>query len=357
MSERESRICGCLLGGAVGDALGLPYENLTPRRAARLLGEPTRFRMLFGRGLCSDDTEHAVLTAEALIASAFEPQRFERELAARMRLWFLTLPAGLGLATLKACTRLCIGIPPARSGVNSAGNGPAMRAPLLGAAVDDPVLLRRLVTCSTRITHTDARAEQGAAAAAFAAHVAARDTAAPGEFSARFAAWMAGADEELLRLLDKAAASALRREPTEAFAKELGLAAGVSGFIYHSVPVALHAWLLHQSDYAAAVEAVIRCGGDTDTMAAVTGAIVGARLGEEGIPRELLGGLWNWPLTPRYLSALGRDLARACEAGGSVGAYSQGRRSGRRHLASLLRNLGFAAVVVLHGLRRLLPPY
>lgn len=67
MNERA--ILGCLIGTAVGDALGLPYEGISPRRAVKLLGPPTRFRFLFGRGMVSDDTEHTVLVAEALIES------------------------------------------------------------------------------------------------------------------------------------------------------------------------------------------------------------------------------------------------------------------------------------------------
>ncbi|HET6423428.1 MAG TPA: ADP-ribosylglycohydrolase family protein, partial [Planctomycetaceae bacterium] len=121
-------VIGCLLGTAVGDALGLAYEGLPRQRAAKLLGPPDRFR-LFGRwGLVSDDTEHACLVAQSVIASGCNPQQFERQLARRLRSWFLMLPAGIGLATLKACLKLCIGLSPSRSGVRSAGNGAAMRA-------------------------------------------------------------------------------------------------------------------------------------------------------------------------------------------------------------------------------------
>ena len=57
---------GAILGCAVGDALGLPYENLSRRRGVRLLGEPDRHRFLFGRGMVSDDTEHTCMVAQAL---------------------------------------------------------------------------------------------------------------------------------------------------------------------------------------------------------------------------------------------------------------------------------------------------
>ena len=46
---------------------------------------------------------------------------------------------------------------------------------------------------------------------------------------------------------------------------------------------------------------VIRCGGDTDTVAAMTGGIIGAGMGKEGIPAELLTGLWDWPRGPGWM--------------------------------------------------------
>jgi len=59
----EKAIIGCILGTAVGDALGLPYEGVAPRRAKRLLGPPDRYRFLFGHGMISDDTEHTCMVA------------------------------------------------------------------------------------------------------------------------------------------------------------------------------------------------------------------------------------------------------------------------------------------------------
>src|SRR4051812_14858214 len=146
---------GAILGTAVGDALGLPYENLSKRRGVRLLGEPDRHRFLCGRGMVSDDTEHTCMVAEALCAAPCDPEAFVPDLARRLRWWLLGLPAGIGLATLRATLRLWLGYGPARSGVFSAGDGPAMRSAVLGAAIDDLALLRRFVEASSRMTHTD----------------------------------------------------------------------------------------------------------------------------------------------------------------------------------------------------------
>ncbi|HLV80345.1 MAG TPA: ADP-ribosylglycohydrolase family protein [Chthonomonadaceae bacterium] len=61
-------VAGCLLGTAVGDAIGLSYEGLTPGRQRKLFPHVERYHLLFGRGMVSDDTEHTCMVAQALIA-------------------------------------------------------------------------------------------------------------------------------------------------------------------------------------------------------------------------------------------------------------------------------------------------
>jgi ADP-ribosylglycohydrolase len=350
---REAAVVGSLLGTAVGDALGLPYEGLSRRRAARLFGEPDRYRLLPRRGMVSDDTEHACMTAQALTASAGDIDAFARQLARRLRWWLLALPAGTGLATLKATLKLCVGVPPSRSGVFSAGNGPAMRSPILGAAVDNLDLLRRLVRASTRITHTDPKAEYGAWAVAMAARLASRgEPVEPHGYLDELRRSLAGEPaDEFLDLVGRAVQSRENGESTEAFADSLGLQRGVSGYVYHTVPVVLHAWLSHPADFRAAVQAVIRLGGDTDSTAAIVGGIVGSAVGKDGIPGEWLDTLWEWPRSVAWIERLGQALAESRTVG-------KGPRPPRLPIHGVLpRNLFFTAVVLVHGFRRMLPPY
>jgi ADP-ribosyl-[dinitrogen reductase] hydrolase len=338
----SNSIVGSLLGTAVGDALGLPYENLSPRRARKLLGEPVRYRLLFGRGMVSDDTEHSCLVAQALVRSRLDPERFGRELASSLRWWVLGLPAGAGSATLRAAFRLWMGFSFRSSGVHSAGNGPAMRSAILGAAVDDLDLLARLVRVSARITHTDPLAEWAAHAVALAA----RTRATAREYLALVQARLGEEAQPFLSVLERAVRSVEAGESTQDFCRAEGFGDGVSGFSLHSVPVALHAWLRNQTDLEAAVMEVIRCGGDTDTTAAIVGGIVGAAVGREGIPEGFLGTLFEWPRTVAWMERLGEAVDR------------QSSECPRLSPISLLaRNLLFLIVVLIHGLRRLLPPY
>ena len=83
---------GVLLGTAVGDALGLPAEGLSRQRIARRWGGQWQHRFLFGRGMISDDTEHTLLVAQALLQHPDNPTAFQQCLAWKLRLWLLGLP-------------------------------------------------------------------------------------------------------------------------------------------------------------------------------------------------------------------------------------------------------------------------
>jgi ADP-ribosyl-[dinitrogen reductase] hydrolase len=352
--QKRRSILGCLLGTAVGDALGLPYEALSRERQQKLYPEINGHHFIFGRGMISDDTEHSCMTAQALIVSGGEPGRFSQSFAWRLRWWLMSFPAAIGLATLRALFKLWVGFPPDKSGVFSAGNGPAMRSAILGVCYGDDLLrLRKLVKASARITHTDPKAEWAALAVAVASHLSYCGEATPQEFLAAFRNAL-GEDaeqaEEFLDLLDRAAQSAARGESTESFAESIGLKDGVSGYSYHTVPVALQTWLRHPNDFSAVLHA-IRCGGDTDTVAAIVGGIIGARVGKEGIPQLWLERIWEWPRSAAWIEQVGERLAQVCATGIPQQAVSV------PVWALPLRSIGFTAAVLAHGLRRLLPPY
>lgn len=368
LAERRARVdahyeafAGCLLGTAIGDALGLASEGLSPQRQARMFPRTDRYHLLpLGRGMCSDDTEHTVMVAQSLVATAgldrhsSDAELFRANLAWRMRWWLLGLPAGIGWATLKGILKLWLFLPARWQGAFSAGNGPAMRSALIGLYwAHEPALMRAHVEASTRLTHSDPKAAQAALAVAVAA---ARSEQLAGhvdaaEYAREMRALLGEAGTELAALIDRAAQSVLAGESTLQFAAAMGLQRGVTGYAFHTVPVALHAWLAHPESYRDAVLAVIRCGGDTDTAAAITGAIAGAGCGRRGLPAEWLGQLVEWPRNVAWMDQLAHRLAE-CRTesfpGGQLPVST---------VALLVRNLFFMAVVLAHGVRRMLPPY
>ena len=352
MQSLEFSVIGSMLGTAVGDAIGLPYEGLMRHRQHLLYPRITGQRLVFGKGMISDDTEHTCFVAQSLIASAGNVEKFQRDLAGRLQFWLLGLPAGIDLATLRAICRLWIGFSPSKSGVFSAGNGPAMRVALLGVCFGhQPEELRRLVQVATRITHTDPKAEYGAMAVALAAYVASQGRDISGdEYLQLLHDRLPAADEELFELMQQSVASATAQESTIDFVDSISDRRGVSGYIYQTVPVVIQTWLRHQTDYSHGVREVIQAGGDTDTTAAILGGIIGARVGKAGIPPRWLDDLWEWPRSVRWIERLGRRLVQVLDGDMQpvLPVFVPGL---------IVRNIVFLLIVLLHGFRRLLPPY
>lgn len=351
--SRARALEGSLLGTAVGDALGLACEGLSAARQRKMFPQLDRYGFLFGYGMCSDDTEHAVMLAQSLIVSGGDAARLQRDFAWRLKGWLAGLPAGIGLATLRAIIKLWLFVPPRWSGVRSAGNGPAMRAAVLGVAYgDDPERLRALNRVAAGITHRDVRAEEGALAVAVAAHLATtrRYPLSPQEWLEEVSRYLdAGGDT--LAAIRLAVVSVERGESAQTLLDQIGSRGGVSGFMLHTLPAVVHVWLRHQDDFVSGIEEMIRLGGDTDTAAAILGGIIGARVGREGLPAALLERLVDWPRSTTYIARVAARLAQSRASGTSL-------REVPLFLPLLWpRNLFFMIVVLLHGFRRMLPPY
>ena len=353
----KDRTRGVLIGTAVGDSLGLPAEGISRRRAKRLFGGAWRHRFFFGRGMLSDDTEHTIFVTQSLIEAPGSPDLFKKRLATRLKLWLMLLPAGVGLATLRSISKLCFGISPDKSGVYSAGNGPAMRVAPIGALLfDDPDLLREYVKVSTVMTHTDPRALTGAMAIALSVAWAIRERLSdkPSVDSFIKLLSLAGDDDEwkmLLKKMDKALSDDLQ---VLEFAEVLGAKDGISGYIYITVPIALYAWHRHFGNFQEALVAVLDCGGDTDTAGAIIGALAGAVSGEAAIPLSWIDGIADWPRGVEYLRRLSDNLS---DMNGESGASLQSSSVRYFWPGLIFRNIFFLIVVLLHGFRRMLPPY
>jgi ADP-ribosyl-[dinitrogen reductase] hydrolase len=346
----KQRLAGALVGTAVGDALGLPAEGMSRQRIRRLWRGKWRHRFLFGRGMLSDDTEHTLFVAQALLAHPDDPLAFQRCLGWKLRLWILGAPAGIGLATLKSILKLWVGVPPNRSGVWSAGNGPAMRSAIIGVYfADDDGKRRAFVSASTRLTHTDPKAETAALAVAEAAAWTINENHSTEDWLARLPDL--DGDSEWRVICEKLQEARHAGKTVEQFADSLGLEKGVSGYSYHSVPVAVYAWLCHGNDFRAGLESALNCGGDTDTVGAIVGALLGAKNGRQSIPDVLIAGIREWPRSVVVLERVAIRLA---------GQKQRGTPLGPIHycwLGLIFRNFLFLIVVLLHGFRRLLPPY
>lgn len=326
------RVRGCLLGVAVGDALGLPMEGLSPATITRRFGALDRFHLLGRVGVVSDDTEQTALIAQALSESVDDDRvvaRFRRHL----RWWFARLPFGIGLATLRSSLKLWLGFE--RSGVSSGGNGAAMRATIVGVVIGDAKHRRSLGRRLAEVTHTHPLAVEAALYVAEVASLAARTESS----SNRFELVRSAASVLTEQALKDAISSALElpADPLEA-----GERLGTTGFSLHSVGLCTWAFI-HGATLHDALRLVIRAGGDTDTHGAIVGGWSGALFGDAAIPASLVSALARGPFGARHLDG----LAHALSSGAPAPSWSA--------TVALLRNLALYPVVLAHGLRRLIP--
>ena len=163
------KIYGSMMGTALGDSIGLPFEALSRQKIERKNPKFVSQSLFFGKGMFSDDTEQTVAVAQTLIESYDDLELFQKGMRRRLQLWLLALPAGVGFATMKAIVKSFF---VQKSGVFSAGNGPAMRSALLGLCFgDDNEKLKSFVQVNTSLTHTDLKAYYGSLAVAKATYL------------------------------------------------------------------------------------------------------------------------------------------------------------------------------------------
>ena len=304
MLPRREQFSGCLIGQCLGDALGFPVEGCPPRICRAYVQEVLRTeraevqgRGPFPFGQYTDDSQLArELLLSYLDRGGFDPGDYAGRIAA---LFAENRVVGRGRATEEAARRLARGVPWERAGTPppSAGNGSAMRAGPVGLLFfDDPPGLIQAAWDQGRITHQDRRCAAGAVAIAGAVALALRgEAAAPERFLERLSQWVRRVDPATassvralarwLVLPPEEAAPRIAREGLDPGAGDPG--EGISPFVTASVLWSLYAFLRTRGDYWQTVCTAIAAGGDTDTTAAMAGAISGAHLGLGALPSRL----------------------------------------------------------------------
>ncbi|XDV69109.1 ADP-ribosylglycohydrolase family protein [Streptomyces sp. R33] len=300
---RLDRAVGAVLGSAVGDALGAPYE-FGPAGELTARGEEMRGGGGWDPGEATDDTQMAVLVGESLL----EQGGLELpDVFGRFQRWAAGEPKDIGLQTEDVLTNgeawdLAAALH-FQINARAAGNGSLMRAStsavyFASAGREGTMDAARRIAA---LTHGDRAAWEGTALLHELVRV------------------MLDGGDPLAALPE--ALAAVHPDHRERYGLVLGpdwhpgLATEFNGAVWPCLGSAV--WALRTTTgFAEAVRAAVDLGGDTDTVAAVTGTLAGARYGQAAIPPEWtaplhvpLPGFGNRVLDADGLRALAQSLA------------------------------------------------
>jgi ADP-ribosylglycohydrolase len=352
MVEFAERATGAILGMAIGDALGAVVEGLHAQRIADWFGQLRDFdqardfyqslsertdlpsRVVISHrqrwrmpGLYTDDTQQALLLIESLVQSGkADHHDYARRITECLRATQTPdLPLGLfrgcGPGFREIAHRLLSGQSPDATGVDSAGNGASMRIAPVGLFYhDNPIEAGRGAVEISVLTHRDSRAILAAASIAMAVSLAAQRI---GIDSRR------GFFQELIDLVKELcielADYPMLSGPTQArlcqqyieamenlkphlgdsyptaatvvshFASQVSetYLTAESPFCLCSVLMGFWHFLHFGDSIEEAIVSAVNAGGDTDTIAAMTGAMIGALRGKRAIPGAWLRELVN----------------------------------------------------------------
>jgi ADP-ribosyl-[dinitrogen reductase] hydrolase len=319
------RACGTLLGTAAGDALGAPYEFGPPR------GNDLEVAMVGGGsfgwepGEWTDDTSMAIAIAE--VAATGADLRQEEALDTLTRRWhdWSKHAKDVGVQTrsvLSRAGRRGISAQTARAESaavhkltgRTAGNGSLMRtAPLALAYLDDETALVEAARAVSELTHYDP--EAGDACVLWCCAI--RHAILAGELDARIGLQHIDSDRWGLwaTRLDVAEASEPSDFKNNGWVVE-ALQGAWSAIARTPVPQDDPGKGVFRADHLRlALDAAVRGGNDTDTVAAIAGGLLGAAYGASAVPAEWRRVLHGWPgLRTRDLVALATRIVNEDES-------------------------------------------
>jgi ADP-ribosyl-[dinitrogen reductase] hydrolase len=341
------RARGCMLGLAVGDALGAPLEGLSAPQIRTHYGlitdyvdgavawrrKPYRWRM---PGLYTDDTQQAMALADVLLERGYVDVERLAEVyvaLATPKGGYAGAHRGVGRSFRQVLEDLQRGVSPRYTGGASAGIGAAMRiAPAAIYFPAEPDALFDAVMAASLMTHRDVRSLAGAVAVASTvrrllvgeardpslllwvaadvakaeARIAACDSglvASVGPYGKSVSKAIANAEKVVELPRDRALAALV--DEANRHGAEPSCRRATMGFPPAMIPTCLYL-LVTTDSFEEAILDVVNLGGDADTAGAILGAFAGAHYGEDAIPERLLEGLHNRD----GIGARGESLAR-----------------------------------------------
>lgn len=286
----SERFRGCILGGAIGDAYGSGYENISKEDNLVSTYYP------FGKPdvknpewRITDDTQLTLATCEAIIENKILDAKFFAE--KYLEYYKLRRITGIGASTLKALRELEVGghwSLVGRKGEYGAGNGASMRIAPLGFEFN---IERNLIKDICNITHQNDEAYVGSLSVVIAIQSVINET------------WT-GKENLLQIIIEQLPDSRVRDRFVEIDSLKCDLSKigqlGNDGYVVNSVPLAIaFASRVNEIGLSNMYKQIVEIGGDTDTNCSIAGQIAGTLIGIDNIPKDLINKLkvldeFNW---------------------------------------------------------------
>ena len=316
MDPRFSRAYGALAGLALGDALGMPTQAMSPEQIRAVYGRITGlvdgdasqpYAPGMPAGSVTDDTYQALTLASFLGRGegssaggvTLELGGFARELL-NWEEWMKAQGSLdlLGPSSKAALERVRLGEDPLRVRGMGTTNGAAMRVTPVGIAVstDDPEVFADSVWSTCQLTHATRQGFQSAALVAAAVSMGIDwDTPSPSDMTAllwKAVTYVDSLPERGAWAPDPDVVAATRRamqlvaNPVSSSLEHLIEQVGTSVASAHAIPMAFA--LLARDPSPRALLDAANIGGDTDTIGAIAGAILGGLLGVEAFDATML---------------------------------------------------------------------
>jgi ADP-ribosyl-[dinitrogen reductase] hydrolase len=299
--DLPDRFLGCMLGLAIGDAFGMPVEGWAPEEIQSRHGWVDTYLPRLGpdgsqlesAGEITDDTEMMLCHVESLVSTGglVDPEntgmRFLRLFKSESRRF-------MGRTTQRSLMQAdeTGDFQSGYGGEHAAGNGVAMRIAPLGLIHSvgrfNPEVFVREVMRAALITHANPEAINGGVAIAYGVRLQITGEVPPDVLAEEVCSFID--EDEVSRRIRAAGMLARPGLSRESHVENLQRI-GTSGYVADSVGAAFYCATVAGNDLRAAIELAVNAGGDTDTVAAMAGALVGAHAGASTFPLDLVEGL------------------------------------------------------------------
>lgn len=294
----KSKFAGCVVGGAIGDALGWPVEFSSMDSIRRTYGPAgvadlrmTTINATEYAAEFTDDTQMSMAVMRGLIKAGpttiHEMAGFVSDEFVRWHKFPEDGHRSPGGACMSGCRRLEEGgLWHSTGGLTSGGCGSVMRSHPYGLFCDDPDDAAYVAAMHSKMTHGDPLALASCAALATGVNLAIREVPPPDIADAMIRAAYAYdmRTAQMLRYARHCAYRPRNNDPQETAAHVLDVFRGWAG--HEAVAASLYCFLRFPTDYKSATCLAVNSPGDSDSLGAITGALVGANIGLDALPAE-----------------------------------------------------------------------